>query len=164
MTEFGYGDYRWLSLRDRRYKYNFYMNEGREELYDMVNDPQELANLLKDGPGRETQDIAERMHERLVNWELEYGFTESVEMNRLRSFDMERPHRVKGKLGNCQFPKWVENASPEELKTVETKGETIVNAIARESVFRLTDLDLKTWKEMGGDLSGTEYEEAWRNA
>ena len=37
---------RWISLRDNRYKYNYYYGGGYEELFDMEKDPHETINLL----------------------------------------------------------------------------------------------------------------------
>jgi arylsulfatase A-like enzyme len=41
-----------LGLRDGRYKYHYYVDTGREELFDLQSDPGETCNLAADQPQR----------------------------------------------------------------------------------------------------------------
>jgi arylsulfatase A-like enzyme len=147
---------RWLSLRDRRYKFNYFMEGGYWELYDLVIDPCERHNLASALP-----DVAAHYHHRLVEWERENGVPGSLDgdhfvVSPVR--ELERPTR------NAQFPSWVQNLPAEELARMETPGHTVASAIARETTYTLEELDLGFWKEHGGDLSGTPHEEMWRRA
>ncbi len=45
--EHQHGARRWVSLRKGNYKYNYYYGGAREELFDLLNDPQETENLLE---------------------------------------------------------------------------------------------------------------------
>ncbi len=45
---------------------------------------------------------------------------------------------------------------------METPGETVMRAIARETIYTLEELDLMFWKEHGGNVAGTPYETRWR--
>ena len=47
---------------------------------------------------------------------------------------------------------------------METPGHTVASAISRETTYTLDELDLRSWKEAGGDLTGTPYEAMWRRA
>ncbi len=45
-SEFGTGNRRWAMLRDHRYKYIYFYNDGKELFYDLKDDPEELVNLI----------------------------------------------------------------------------------------------------------------------
>lgn len=100
-------------------------------------------------------DVAEYYYHKLIKWEREHGFGNlpipfgSLNGDQFHVFPnrkIEWPCRCK------QFPTWVSNLPPDELSAMETPGETIMNAISRETSFTLEELDLKTWKEAGGKL------------
>ncbi|MEJ2702646.1 MAG: sulfatase-like hydrolase/transferase [Sedimentisphaerales bacterium] len=59
----------WNALTDGRFKYIYYAYDGREELFDLVNDPNELHNLSADPAGKSTllqwrQRMVEHLSER----------------------------------------------------------------------------------------------------
>ena len=41
---------------------------------------------------------------------------------------------------------------------MESPGESVLNAMQHERTYKLTDLNLKVFKEGGGSLEGTEYQ------
>ncbi|MBI3948208.1 MAG: sulfatase-like hydrolase/transferase [Armatimonadetes bacterium] len=156
VIEHGSAPRRWLSLRDRRYKFNAWMENGFEELYDLAADPRETRNLV-----RELPDAAAHYRRKLVEWEREHGFPGSLDGDRFRVTPVGPSARP---LRNAQFPTWVANLPPDELARMETPGEAVARAIARETTYSLEELDLRAWKDAGGDLRGTPFEEAWRRA
>lgn len=72
-VEFGHGNKRWISLRNKRYKYNYYYGGGREELFDMEQDPDETANLLCGNPGTGILAAKEELRLFLTEYEKRYG-------------------------------------------------------------------------------------------
>lgn len=59
-------------ITDGRYKYIYRQTGAHEELYDLDEDPQELADLVRRGAGREK---AEDLRGKLVEWLKQYGDT-----------------------------------------------------------------------------------------
>ncbi|MBM4086550.1 MAG: arylsulfatase, partial [Planctomycetes bacterium] len=161
VVEYGHAPHRWVSIRDRRYKFNVWLEEGFQELHDLSADPQECRNLAKDLP-----EVATHYCRKLVQWEREHGVGHlpaplgSLDGDKFGVFPArqpKRPHR------NSQFPTWVQNLPPDELAQMESPSETVMNAIRHETTFKLEDLDLKTWKAHGGNLAGTPYETLWKS-
>jgi len=146
--------YRWLSIRDHQYKCNFWQEGGTIELYDLKNDPEERYNIARIKP-----KLTKKYIKKLISWERTNGFKETMDGNRFIASsprDVKRPYRIE------QFPPWVQNLDSKEKALMEPMGETVMNAISREKTFNIKELDLNTWKQCGGDLSGTPYEEYWK--
>ena len=153
-TELGVGRSRWLSLRRHDLKYNYYLTDGFEELYDLQADPTEGRNLLHDSADGEARKAADEMKQRLETWEADNGFENSFEDGALRNFGETEPVLRR----NDQFAVWPDHVSLEEAATLETPGESTVNAVRHETTFTLDELDLAFYKEHGGTLEGTQYE------
>lgn len=156
VVEFGAPPLRWLSIRDSRFKFNVFMEGGYEELYDRTNDPGERRNVAEAMP-----DVAALYRRRLVTWERAHGLPESLAGER---FGVSPVRRAEEPNRNANFPIWVQHLSSEELALMETPGQAVMAAIARETTYSLDELDLAFWKRHGGDLSGTPYEPSWRRA
>lgn len=150
----GIGANRWLSLRRSGVKYNYYCDNGWEELYDLAADPTEEHNLLLEG-AEGARAAADEMRSRLVEWEIENGFPESIiEDGDFRSFDVQEPNLRR----NDQFPNWV-NYIPDDMKRqLEAPGRAIEEALAREDSFDIEELDLAAFKAGGGSLDGSRWE------
>ena len=72
----------------------------------------------------------------------------------LRNFG--RPPTDHTKMGtNGQFPRWVARLPDDERAVMESRGETVLNAIRKEDTFMLEEINLKAFKENGGSLAGT---------
>jgi hypothetical protein len=73
---------------ERQWKYVWLANGGREQLFDLTDDPQETVNLAARDGAR-----CQAAHRQLVEWCLETGFASAVEGNgaadRLRSLPFE---------------------------------------------------------------------------
>lgn len=78
--EHGMGERRWVSIRTKDYKFNYFYAGGRRELFDMKSDPDEQNNLLEHD-GSDYSEIADEYERRLVEWEKEYGYSEFVVNN-----------------------------------------------------------------------------------
>ena len=153
VVEHGRAPNRWLSLRGLRWKYSYWIDSGWEELYDLENDPDEMNNLLLGEVNAEDRERADAMKAKLTAWESEEGFEDSLENGQLKNF--ERPpvdHTVMGT--NNQFPRWVLRLPDAERAEMESKGETVMNAIRKEDTFKLEEINLKAFKKAGGSLAG----------
>lgn len=131
--EFGHGSQRWISLRDEHYKYNYYYGGGREELFDMVNDPDESENLLYGIPNQKIVDTKEKMKKKLISYEEKYGLEGYAENGCLSRFEEEcavfyrenNPPMFPGKQDQVYM----------ELE------EEVRQAVAHEPVVKLKELD-----------------------
>ncbi|MDH7568214.1 MAG: sulfatase-like hydrolase/transferase [Armatimonadota bacterium] len=144
VLEYDHGPRRWVSLRDRHFKFNVWVADGFQELYNLVEDPNETRNLVRERP-----ELAAHYYRRLVAWEREHGLPDTLEGDRFRAVPTVPPTRPRR---NTQFPPWVENLPPEERALMETPGQAVLRAIARETTYTLDELDLQTWREAGGRL------------
>lgn len=68
------GNKRWISLRNERYKYNYYYGGGKEELFDLKKDPKEQTNLLHT-EAKAYEAIRLDLASRLLEYEKEWGLT-----------------------------------------------------------------------------------------
>lgn len=140
-VEHSRGKRRWVSLRDKRYKYNFYYGGGREELFDMEYDPDETTNLLYKNPDSEILAAKEELKARLIALEGQYGLEGCVEHGQFvvqeefkRFFYRENnPPMFPGKRGGDYI------SLEEEVK----------RAVAHEPVVKLEELDIPYFTERG---------------
>ena len=51
--------------------------------------------------------------------------------------------------------RWVARLPDDERAVMESRGETVLNAIHKENSFTLEEINLKAFKENGGSLAGT---------
>lgn len=132
-VEFGHGAQRWISLRDEHYKYNYYYGGGKEELFDMVKDPDEAENLLHGIPDQKILDTKERMKKQLTAYEEKYGLEGYVKNGCLNMFEEETP--VFYRENNPPM-------FPEKQKQIYISlEEEVKRAVAQEPVVKLEELD-----------------------
>ncbi len=154
VTCFGNGANRWLSLRRPSLKYNYYCDNGWEELYDLSADPTEEHNLLLEGADG-ARGAADEIRVRLVEWEKANGFPDgTVEGDDFKNYGIEEPVRRR----NNQFPQWVDYIPDEIRDQLEPPGKAIEEALAREYTLDIEELDLAWFKEHGGSLRGSRWE------
>lgn len=121
VVEIGRGAGRWLSLRGRRWKYNYWMVDGWEELYDLENDPQELSNLLLENLNAGDRQLADTMKAKLTAWETSYGFEDSLDENgALKNFGHLPTDHTEMRT-NSQFPRWVPRLPNDERAVMESQ-------------------------------------------
>jgi arylsulfatase len=142
--EYARGSRRWISLRDKRYKYNYYYGGGFEELFDLVNDPHETCNLLEEGVTEEILDKKQELRKRLIQYEKKYGLEGYVREN---DFIKLEPYNPKVNRENL-FPVLHRHIMDEEEKNqMNDYIDEIIQAVEKEPVVNLEELDLKTWQQ-----------------
>ena len=140
-VENGRGSKRWVSLRDRRYKYNYYYGGGLEELFDMEQDPGETTNLLYENPGPEALVEKERLKAQLIDYEKRYGLEGCVVDGRFAVF--EKPRRFFYRENN---PPMFPGKQDREYVSLE---EEVRRALRKEPVVKLEELDVRYFEEKG---------------
>lgn len=153
VIEYGAPPHRWLTLRKASWKYNYYVQDGWEELYDLAADPHECTNLLLGSPASAHRLRADEFKETLAAWEKQHGFAESLgEDGSLRSYGV--PAEIPEPIINKQLPPWNETLGPEEAAQMESWGDSMLLPLRHETTVRVEDLDLKKFKTMGGSFTG----------
>jgi choline-sulfatase len=175
--EFSFSDYhcgkdRWIAARSDRYKYALHAADGgREELFDLYDDPNETRNLVAENP-----ELASQMRDRVLAWEKQYGLSESFDNGHFSTFP--RPQQVPTE-DTCRRVHTNESPAPKRLPAdeqdrLETFAEAFTNAIAKEDTLSPEKLSLSMYKAMLGkkdpdktgseSLVGTPWEEAFLKA
>lgn len=133
--EHGHGSKRWVCLCGKRYKYTYYYGGGREELFDMENDPDESVNLLYENTDKEIAALRDGMRRELIEREKKYGLEGYVKAGDFIRLDELRygPYR------ECNPPIFPEKEKGTKYITLEDE---IKKAIAKEEVVNLDELDV----------------------
>jgi arylsulfatase A-like enzyme len=157
--DYSHGRNRWVALRTRRHKYVLWASGGREELFDLQSDPWETRNLATGEP-----ELTTSFRERVLAWESGHGFPESLQDGGWVSFDepdtpAQDPHGVVMNEG-----KWPDNLPRDMQDDVETYAQAFTRLISKESCLSPEKLSISDFKAKGGDLRGTPWEKAWREA
>ncbi len=84
--EHQHGARRWVSVRNQAYKYNYYYGGGKEELFDMINDPFETENLILT-KASEVKEISQQMRQKSIELEFRYGLEDCIENNDFKKYD-----------------------------------------------------------------------------
>jgi arylsulfatase len=158
-VDYGHGRNRWVSLRGRRYKYAWWASGGREELFDLQDDPWETANLAASEP-----DLAAAYRHQVEDWERRHGFNDSFDEGELRAYEEPALPPDDYAMVAINDGKWADNLPPGECDRVETFAEGFTRAISKETSLSPEKLSIGEYKQKGGDLRGTPWEEAWKNA
>ncbi|GHV95087.1 arylsulfatase [Spirochaetia bacterium] len=138
---------RWVSLRSKSYKYNYYYGGAYKELFDMTSDPQETMNLLYDNPSMEHLAIATGMHRQLAEIEAVQGlegYIQNGDFIGLEPYHTQPYREMNFPLYPSQLTKQVEI---EHQNTIEDE---ILIAIEKEPIVNLEALDLETFKIKSG--------------
>jgi len=149
------GNRRWISLREERYKYNYYYGGGLEELFDMTDDPDETTNLLYGADIPEKyRDIAAQMRGRLAKLEETYGlpgYVKDGDLICLPSYELR-------KYRESNFPMFGKKLRENERRLLLDGREEILAAIQKEPVVCISQLDLETFQKKSG-YSDAEIQE-----
>lgn len=139
--EHQHGQRRWVSINDKNYKYNYYFAAGREELFDLSNDPKETTNLLEVSDKYESLRSYYR-HE-LVHLELLYGLEGTVENGDFIKYpDFEPKYYLE-----CNPPFMSKHLSSDEQTKLNSLEHELVKAIIDEPLVKLDDLKLSYFYE-----------------
>jgi arylsulfatase A-like enzyme len=144
-AENGRGAGRFISLRGTRYKYNYWFCQGREELYDLQNDPHETDNLLKYDPCDETKAVHHRMRRQLTAYERRYGHPDSIADGELAVFEGVPTETWPPCLYGLDWQLAMHpfNMSAEEAAKLNTHGEEFRAAVAQEPTV---EMDRINWE------------------
>ncbi len=148
------GRSRWISLRGQRYKFNFWFDEGREELYDLQEDPNELRNLMQGELSAGQRAAYKRMKGTLASYEERYGHPGGVEDGEpVPSEEPEGEPWLPGRQPglNWQFHMHPFNLPPEEAARYQSEKEEVLQATAGEPTLDLSKLSLDYYLSAGGD-------------
>jgi len=140
-VEHSRGNRRWVSLRDRQYKYNFYYGGGKEELFDMEHDPDETTNLLYETPDSRILAVKEDLKARLIAMEKQYGLEGCVKDDQFVVLEEFKGFKYR-ENNPPMFPRYQDS----EYMSLE---EEIKRAVAREPVVKLEELDIPYFTERG---------------
>lgn len=138
-VENGHGSSRWISLRNQRYKYTYYYGGGKEELFDMLQDPDETRNLLYRNPASEALKATAELKARLVEIEKRHGLEGYVEDNHF--VVLEQPASVFYRENNPPvFP------GKQERDYISLEEE-VRQAVGQEASVHLDQLDIGYYEE-----------------
>ena len=133
-VEYSDGSRRWVSLRDKNYKYVYYYGGGHEELFDMTVADGESYNLVEHECEKYI-DIKKAMRAKLIEKERKYGLLWCIENDDFVVLDeyQANPHR------NSAFPIFP--------KTIKNKlgfdfYEEVEKAVSEQDVVNLSELDI----------------------
>lgn len=141
-VDYGYGRDRWVSVRNKIYKYAAWASGGREELYNMVDDPQEMHNLASSKPEK-----VREFRSLMVEWEKEHGISGSLDGDMLKAFPEPKPPKEE----DCRSVvinqgRWAENLPDDEKHTVESYQEAMGKALAKET-YDINGLSVGEYRE-----------------
>ena len=123
---------RWISLVSNTYKYNYYYGGGKEELFDLINDPFETENLLYDSNiPQDILEIKKVYRKELIKREKQLGPVGYVAEDDFIVLDSYKP--------NCfverNFPKFPLHLKEAEKKDMLSLTDELTMAIKNEPVM-----------------------------
>jgi arylsulfatase A-like enzyme len=146
-VEYGQHNRRWISIRNKTHKYNYYYGGGYEELFDMQRDPQETINLLAMEISKSIEELRQTMREKLLSYEQTIGlegYTTGDEFKKGEPY-LSHPQR------NEAFPRFpAKLTDPAEAAAMNDFLDEVTMAVAKEPVVKLRDLDIAAWQAKGG--------------
>lgn len=144
--EYCRGNRRWISLRNARYKYNYYFGGGYQELFDMEEDPAETVNLLLKESDTAVLAARDNLRGRLISYEGKYGLPDMVIRGDLAVLEDYQPVFYR----ENNYPKHFGSLSSKEHEELLPIEEEIRLAIQKEPTVRLRDLDIETFIKYSG--------------
>lgn len=96
--EVGRGRVLKMMMRWGDYKYMYHTNGGKQNLFDLRNDPDEMTDVSRDHP-----ELCAQCRQQMTDYYRSYGLAEALDGDGLMSYD-DRKHVPKGYLN--QAPKW----------------------------------------------------------
>jgi arylsulfatase len=145
--EYSEGNRRWISIRDRHYKYNYYYGGGFEQLFDLRQDSTETTNLLHGQADSNAERIKSRLKQKLLGYERKYGLVGYTNPNDFKKAAPYEPHPQR----NEAFQRFLLKITDEaERRQMNTLVDEIVTAVAKEPVVRLRELDVLAWQQNMG--------------
>ncbi len=101
------GDKRWVMCQNHEYKYIYHYNGGTEELYNLIDDKNELINIVDT---MEDSEILKTLRDNVFKYERDWGAPGAIVDNKLIKFEKRLfPSTMHGKYhnwSNLQFQKF----------------------------------------------------------
>ena len=136
-VEHQHGSRRWVSIRTHELKYSYYYGGGKEELFDLINDPHETENLFVTQP-EAAKIMSCDLRKKAIEMEKRYGLPEGVVDDDFAVLDDFTPHFYR-ENNPPFFPAHLSSQSEkDELWSLEKELE---KAIEHEPVVNLNLLD-----------------------
>lgn len=137
------GNRRWVSIRTREYKFNYYFSLGREELFNMIDDPNETTNLLEI-PNDSVQAIRDVLYKRLVQYEKNYGLPDTIQNDQFKILEEMDIHFYR-EANPPQFPHNLRSKNT----TLWSLKKELIEAVKNEKVVQIEDLDTDYYIQHG---------------
>lgn len=99
---------RWVMCRNDRYKYIYRYNGGREEMYDLKEDPGETENLVTQvlmKNNKPTVSLVNEFRSRVLYYEIKWGPEGYADQDGLKQFEAVKYQLPQWK-SNTKFPGW----------------------------------------------------------
>jgi len=155
-TEIGNGSNGgFVSVRTRKWKYNFNHRGGLKQLFDLENDPNELKNLLLNNPSPEIAKTAGDFHQRLIDWSREHSVASRI----VDGDFVIAPVPEIPKAINPQYETFVDNLTDGEKSELWSEARSVYEAIKNEQHIDVAELDLECWERMRGEGCIAELEQ-----
>jgi arylsulfatase A-like enzyme len=142
-VEYAEKNRRWISIRNRTHKYNYYYGGGFEQLFDMQNDPYETINMLHGAVSDTIRDTRIAMRDKLLAYERQWGLKGYVRELGFKVGNPYQPHPQR----NEAFQRFVLQITDEREKgEMNDLVNEIPLAVAKESIVNLGELDIPAWQ------------------
>ncbi|GAG53564.1 unnamed protein product, partial [marine sediment metagenome] len=142
--EYSQNNRRWISIRNKVFKYNYYYGGGFEQLFDMANDPYETSNLLHEEVNDEVEATRNVMRNKLLEYEREWGLEGYVGEDDFKIGEPYQPHPQR----NEAFPRFPFKLTSETEKAqMNNFIDEIAAAVADEPLVRIKNLDIIAWQK-----------------
>lgn len=144
-VEHNKGNKRWVSLRNKKYKYNYYYGGGFEELFDLENDTKERINLLVNCQDNDILSIKNILRTKLIRYEKNFGLKGYIVNNDFIKLEEYTPKKYR----ETNFPFHVSNLCEKDKEQLISINDEIRMAIENEPIVNLKELDIDTFKKFG---------------
>ena len=154
-VEYAENNRRWISIRNRTHKYNYYYGGGFEQLFDMQNDPDETNNLLHGEVSNAVGVTHITMREKLLEHEREWGLEGYVGECDFMVGEPYQPHPQR----NEAFQRFTHQITDKrEIEGMNDLVSEIPLVVAKEPIVNLRELDITSWQH-NLDISDMELED-----
>ena len=140
-VEYSRDSRRWVSILSPTYKYNYFFGGGNEELFDLVNDPNETENILATNKKAEYETIRCDLRQRLIDYDFKHGLLGDIENGDFIKLDEYIPNPNR----NSAFPIFPMTLKPQEKENMNNFFDEIIEATKNEEIVHLKDYDIKAW-------------------
>ena len=138
---------RWCSVTSHEYRYNYFYGGGKEELFDLINDPYETTNILLTDQASKYETPRITLRKKLVEYEKDYWKPKYIKDNDFVAFEpfIARPTR---NIARPQYPR--NTILPDQEKITNDFHNEVLQAISKEKNVKIEELDYKSWQNSFG--------------